>query len=304
MGGFFQALAKLSGIHILASTAYHPRTDGRGEVTHRSVSAIFRSFLENNQHDWAPKVAEMEFAFNSAPLSSHKLSPFEITKGYLPATLPCSWAEPDVPAADTFAERLRINSLIATDAIISSRYKAAMAANKHLRDDPVTLEQGGKAYLSTKNLNLPGYLSRKFVPRYIGPFEILQVRPETSSYTLKLPGYLSQTHPTFHVELLRPFFENDDTRFPSRRLPPAPPEDLSDDHLTSRKIEQILMHRHKGKSAAATFFVHYAGFGASERQWLPESKVRKLAPALLTDYLARNSLYLGNAKSIVSKKKK
>ena len=29
-----------------------------------------------------PKVAEMEFAFNPAPLSSHKLSPFEITKGY------------------------------------------------------------------------------------------------------------------------------------------------------------------------------------------------------------------------------
>jgi len=42
-----------------------------------------------------------------------------------------------------------------------------MARNLHLRDDPVQLAVGEKAYLSTRNLNLPGYLLRKFVPRYI-----------------------------------------------------------------------------------------------------------------------------------------
>lgn len=289
---------------ILASTAYHPRTDGRGEVTHRTVAAMMRSFLATNQHDWVQKIPDIEFAFNSAPIAPHKLSPFEITKGYLPNTFPCFWDDVDVPAAATFAEKARQNLLIATDAIIESRHKAAMAQNKHLRDDPVTLEVGSKAYLSTRNLEMPGYLSRKFVPRYIGPFEIVKVRPETSSYTLKLPSYLSKTHPTFHVDLLRPHFENDTSRFPSRQPPPPPPDDLNDDNLTAREIDKILLHRirnPKAKSISYQFFVNWLGFGADEQQWLSEAQVRKLAPSLLTDYLARNAKYLGTAKALKSK---
>ena len=78
----------------------------------------------------------MEFAFNSAPLSSHKLYPFELRCLALGLSLMLLQVTPLLKIAHQFAHR---NTRIQ----IFAPYKAAMAANKHLPDDPVQLEEGG-----------------------------------------------------------------------------------------------------------------------------------------------------------------
>ncbi|KIP01165.1 hypothetical protein PHLGIDRAFT_60406, partial [Phlebiopsis gigantea 11061_1 CR5-6] len=57
----------------------------------------------------------------------------------------------------------------------------------------------------------------KFMVRYDGPYRIVQAWPDTSVYTLDLPPHLNIL-PTFHASLLRPWIDNDNALFPSRRL--------------------------------------------------------------------------------------
>jgi hypothetical protein len=56
------------------------------------------------------------------------------------------------------------------------------------------------------------------MPKYIGPYEIISCKRETSHYTLTLPDELlkRRIHPTFHAKLLRPTILNDDECFPNR----------------------------------------------------------------------------------------
>ena len=72
-----------------------------------------------------------------------------------------------------------------------------------------------------KNLNLPTGCAHKLCPKFIGPYKILQTRPETSTYTLELPTALQSQRivPFFHVLLLQPYHANDDSTFPNRVQP-------------------------------------------------------------------------------------
>ena len=74
------------------------------------------------------------------------------------------------------------------------------------------------AYLSTVNLNLPKRQVCKLAPKYIGPFKVTNVFPESSNYELELSEELitQRVHPRFHVSLLRPFEPNDDMVFLNR----------------------------------------------------------------------------------------
>lgn len=49
---------------------------------------------------------------------------------------------------------------------------------------------GDLVYLSTQNLALPKNRARKLAPKYMGPYQVTWVHPETSSYTLELPNDL------------------------------------------------------------------------------------------------------------------
>jgi hypothetical protein len=54
----------------------------------------------------------------------------------------------------------------------------------------------------------------KFFPRYDGPYDIIDIHPETSNYTLELPN-APNTYPTYHASELKVFLPNDPTLFPS-----------------------------------------------------------------------------------------
>jgi hypothetical protein len=85
------------------------------------------------------------------------------------------------------------------------------------RQEP-TIKEGDLVYLSTKNLSLPKGRANKLMPKYVGPYKVLQADPETSNYMLELPSELvrRRIHPKFHVGLLRPHKPNDDALFPNR----------------------------------------------------------------------------------------
>jgi hypothetical protein len=61
-----------------------------------------------------------------------------------------------------------------------------------------------------KNMAMPNGRARKLMPKFIGPYKVTKMYPETSNYTLELPPELAkrQVHPKYHVSLLRPHHPN------------------------------------------------------------------------------------------------
>jgi hypothetical protein len=214
---FWKELHRITGGKLLMSTAFHPQTDGTTERSIRSVNQALRAFVNDNQTDWHDKLPSIEFAFNSTTNSSSSFAPFELNCGWMPTMINNPILDTPYKGVRQFAEQAVQNLESAHDAIIASRVHQTHHANAHRRDDDI-IPVGGKVYLSTKNLNLPKGRVRKLLPKFIGPYTVLNSNPSKSTYTVDLPENLRirHIHPTFHVSLLKPHKPNHDDLFPKR----------------------------------------------------------------------------------------
>ncbi|GAA5897884.1 hypothetical protein JCM5296_004960 [Sporobolomyces johnsonii] len=300
---FWRALHKKVGTDLKMSSSNHPQTDGRSEVTNKSVGATLRILAADKPDDWAAKLTTCEFALNSAPAAATSLSPFEVVYGFLPAPWPVdSWRSSLPSPADSRAERARLDWLRCTDAIISARVDMVHQANKSRRPDSPLFTVGSKAYVSTSGLRFPAGVASKFVPKFIGPFPITAADPSKSSYTLAFPPHL-KIHPRLHASRLRPHFPNDDDHFPSRALAqPAPVVDASDGVEAEWVIEKVVAVKVvRGKRL---FKVRYLGYSAVEDQFRPEAELRETAPEMLDAFLAQQAAVAGARDTVPRKSRR
>lgn len=109
----------------------------------------------------------------------------------------------------------------------------------------------------------------KFMPRFDGPYKILEAYPESSSYRLKLP-LLSQAYPSFHSSNHHLFVENDDELFSGQKLSP-PSMIITTDGSTEYFIEHILdaWPQPRGQQ----YLVCWQGYGPKHDLWLPQSEL-------------------------------
>jgi hypothetical protein len=281
---FWRGIHRKVGTGLKMSTSAHPQTDGSSEATNKVAGTTLRIFAGDNPDDWANHIPDVEFALNSATSAATGLSPFEVNYGYLPTVWPTSSWESANLAVEGFGERAHLNWLRATDAIIASRVEMITSANKHRRRDHVSFQLGNKAYLSTKDLQFPDAIARKFVPKFIGPYPITAAFPGSSNYELALPAHL-KIHPRFHASKLRPHFPNDDDRFPSRAFLNPPPEvDARDGNQAEYLVEKVVGSRTVGKTTS--YKVRWLGYSPAEDSWIKESELRKSASESIDDYLA------------------
>jgi hypothetical protein len=117
------------------------------------------------------------------------------------------------PASAAFVERLQSSLSFARKCLIAAQQRQKALADKNRVEK--TLKVGDKMLLSTKYLHLKHIKkSRKLLPKWIGPFEVVQMVGPVA-YKLKMnPGW--HVHPVFHVLLLESYRE-------SGRIQPPPP---------------------------------------------------------------------------------
>ncbi|GAA5992873.1 hypothetical protein JCM11641_001369 [Rhodosporidiobolus odoratus] len=282
-GRFWRALHARLNTSLRFSSSAHPQTDGRSEATNKVIGQILRAVCEDAPEDWAAKLATCEFAINSACSSATGASPFEILFGFLPSSWPTTgWTGLDADLA-LRGERARLDWLRCTDALIASRVDMVHSANQRRRQDSTTFAVGSKVYVSSSGMRFPHTLSGKFIPKFFGPFTITAADVSKSSYTIAFPPHI-RIHPRIHASKLRPFFPNDDHRFPSRSFSSPPPAV----HAASADEEENLVEKFVGDRTVRNkreFQVRYLGYSASEDQWRPESELAETAPDILKMYL-------------------
>ena len=161
---------------------------------------------------------------------------FQLKYGCSPRVLPYLDDSDDV-SRENLEEReivcmIEKNIADAKDNLMLAKISQAYFMNEK-RSPEIEYKVGDKVMLSTANRcrefkEKPGDgRVAKFMPRYDGPWEIIEARPETSSYKLKLPNS-TNIFPTFHASQIKPFTPNDNEHFPLRKNTDIPEPVLVD----------------------------------------------------------------------------
>ena len=187
---FWKETHRLLGTKLLMSTSFHPQTDSALERAIQLIAQILRAMVCPDQQDWSDKTPMVEFTLNSAISSSSGFAPFELNYGYSPTINPGFTPElSTVPGVKHFVSRALQNLAEAHDSIIESRVRQTHYANHHRRKDN-TFATGDLVYVSTTDLSLLKGRASKLLPKYVGPFKILDAQPGVSTYKVDLPTQL------------------------------------------------------------------------------------------------------------------
>ncbi len=133
---------------------------------------------------------------------------------------------------------------------------------------------GDRVLLSAKNIAFKNAGTAKLLPKYAGPFEVLE-RIGLAAYKLLLPETM-KIHDVFHVcllSLLEPY------RDAGRCQPP--PVTLFLDGDVQYEIEAMLAVREK-RHNRKEFHVKWLGYGPEHNSWEPEANLTSCSEVLQT----------------------
>ena len=264
ISNFWKELCKLLGTKQNMSTPYHPETDGQSERMNRILEEMLRHYVASHQEDWHTYLPTCEFAINNAVQDSTRFSPFYLTYGYNPLT-PTTLASPSsVPAA------AELHNQIFNNLQEAKRHLQAAQQRQRLYTDikrrMTSYSQGEMILLSTQNIGLYCAGTPKLLPKYIGPFPIIN-RVGELAYKIELPPVL-RIHNVLHVSRLRPFHDDG-------RVQPPPLPVLINNEL-EYEIDHIYAHRDVkvGKNRTRReYLVRWKGYTIEHDEYVPEANL-------------------------------
>jgi hypothetical protein len=264
----------LLGTRLCVMSPFHPQTDGQTELVNQTLEAYLRHFDSRTLNDWDILLSHAESAHNNALHESVRATPFYLNHGRHPGTPIDGKRNDDVPADSAiFVERLQSTLTLARKLLIAAQQRQKAYADRHRIENSYKV---GEHFLpSTKYLNIKdGETNRKLLPKWIGPFKVVQ-KVGPVSYELEMnPGW--RVHPVFHVSLLE-LYKTD-----GRIRPPPPP--VESEGALEYEVETILKNRTTGRKRSKTsYLVQWKGNGPEHNSWEPEANVAN-APERLAEY--------------------
>lgn len=271
-GHFWRSVFRTLGTRLAMSTAFHPETDGQTERANRTLLENLRSFVSQHQDDWELHLPILEMAYNNSVNASTGHTPFYLNYGYHPR-MPTSLS-PKIPACPTpeaasFLENLQVSLERAKRLLEEAQHRQKRAADHRRRPSP-DYNIGDQVLLSTTNLNLRHLgATRKLLPKWIGPFKILE-SINGVSFKLELPERYKRLHPIFHVSLLKPYRDGT-LDFPARERHDRPPPELLPSGEEVFEVERILdkrTQRIRGRNVVQ-YLIKWKGYPDSDNTWEP-----------------------------------
>ncbi|GKE63644.1 reverse transcriptase domain-containing protein [Tanacetum coccineum] len=81
MSNFWRSFQKALGTRLDMSTAYHPQTGGKSEMTIQTLENMLRACMINFGNGWDRHLPLIEFSYNNSYHTSIKAAPFEALYG-------------------------------------------------------------------------------------------------------------------------------------------------------------------------------------------------------------------------------
>ncbi|VVT58414.1 uncharacterized protein SAPINGB_P006194 [Magnusiomyces paraingens] len=204
---FWTAFTKSWGTKLCKSTAYHPQSDGQTERINRILRQLLRSYCYDNGLDWFYYLDQVEFAYNSAPQSTIKTSPFVADLGFLPRQ-PAMIRPPLDARIPSNVESLQVKLkaiLLRTQEYMSfSQLSQQRQADKHRR--PVEIKVGDSVLIHHTSFQSP---SNRMLPLFVGPYTAVKAIGGGNAFELDLPTTVKNNR-VFNVSKLRKYVKSDE----------------------------------------------------------------------------------------------
>ena len=204
MGNLFQQALRKMGINHVASSAYHPQSQGCLERFHRTLKSILTKFCLNNQKDWDEGIQVALYAIRTAKHEGLGYSPFELMFGRRPREnlriLYESWEEEMQPQPLTeYVTKLRDRLRCAHDLARENLEKAQQKMKEYYdrKSRYREFKEGDLVLLFDSTRGKP------LQARYRGPFVVLN-KLGPVNYLISTPGRRKQTR-NVHINLLRKY---------------------------------------------------------------------------------------------------
>lgn len=267
---FWTELCKLIDIAPKMSTAFHPETDGQTERVNRTLQQVLRTSITADVPDWDEHLPLVEFAINNSYHETVQNTPFFLNYG----------RHPDVPISSLIKRHRHTQQAQLTDAHITAKafvsqmnklvaqtkkaMQAAQARYKHYADTKrvdITIKEGQMVLLSTKNMTLKDLGTKKFLPKFTGPFKVIKVIKKVA-VKLELDEHM-HIHDIFHVSLIKPYY-------PDANASDQPPPVLVDGNM-EWEVEKVIDHRQKkrGSKLVREYRIRFKGYTPADDMWLP-----------------------------------
>ncbi|MBW0470350.1 hypothetical protein O181_010065 [Austropuccinia psidii MF-1] len=133
-------------------------------------------------------------------------------------------------------------------------------------------KEGDQVLVSTLNFNnLKG--PKKMRDSFVGPFTIIKLIGK-NAVEVKLTEEFSRKHPVFPVSLVKPYFQTEEDKIPSRKRNPTPPEivEVEDSPGPVNKIIKARKIRLNDKDQRQDL-VRFKSQTADKDKWLAEDAV-------------------------------
>ncbi|MBW0560131.1 hypothetical protein O181_099846 [Austropuccinia psidii MF-1] len=141
--------------------------------------------------------------------------------------------------------------------------------NSHMEPE---FKEGDQVLVSTLNFNnLKG--PKKMRNSFVGPLTIIKLIGR-NAVEVKLTEEFSRKHPVFPVSLLKPYFQTEEDKFPSRKKNPTPPDivEVEDSPGPVSKIIRARKIKLNGKDQRQ-YLVRFKHQIADKDKWLAEDSI-------------------------------
>ncbi|MBW0485112.1 hypothetical protein O181_024827 [Austropuccinia psidii MF-1] len=252
---FWPNLSDMLGTKLAFSTAYHPQTDGLAERMIQAMEDILERVYacgmeykdhEGYTHDWANLLLEVQLAYNTSQNSTTAKSASLVEKGWHPL-FPVDNLKKNLltihPTAKNFHDMWKRACDTAAEFIADEKkYNKQRWDKSHMEPD---FKKGDQVLLIGKN-----------------------------SVEVKLTEEYSRKHPVFPVILVKPYFQTDEDKFPSRKKNSTPPE-IVEFEGSPGPVKKIIKSRNirlNGKDQRQ-YLVRSKNQTAGKDQWVAEDAI-------------------------------
>ncbi|MBW0525949.1 hypothetical protein O181_065664 [Austropuccinia psidii MF-1] len=228
---------------------------------------------EGYTHYWVTLLPAVQLAYNTSQHSNTGKTPAVVEKGWNPL-LPVDHLKKNLlsihPTAKDFNDMWKRACDTAAKCLAEAKeYNKQMWDKTHMEPD---IKAGDQVLVSTMSFNnLKG--PKKMRDSFVGLFTIIKLIGK-NAVEVKLTGDFSRKHPVFPVSLVKPYFQTEEGKFPSRKKNSTPTElvEVEDSPGPVSKIIRARKIRLNGKDKTQ-YLVRFKNQTADKDKWLAEDAV-------------------------------
>ena len=196
----------LLDVFQLRTSPYHPECDGQTERFNRTFVAMLRAYVNECHSNWDEFLDLMLFAYRTSVHKTTGMTPYEVIFGRQPK-LPSDLFDSSMPAqldldpasyaVDVQNKLIRIFELVRSNSDVNVN-KFKFYHDRNIRSQ--SYEVGD--YVKKLNVTNSTGLTKKLLPKFVGPYEILEKIGEVD-YVIRLASKPRARKTTVHVNRLR-----------------------------------------------------------------------------------------------------